>query len=77
MEETIALEKQLHVTTPKWQTNTQNVDTYTLVHSASILWVNLAAKIQLYFTYPQARTFSEDYQSILIKLGENKYKPYE
>lgn len=64
--ETIALEKQLHIVAAKLQVDGQGKNQYTINHSAEILLINPDAKVQAYFSYPhEPQKMANDYKLIL------------
>lgn len=64
--ETIALEKQLHISAVKMHAEGEPVDHYMVNHSAEILVFNPDGKLQAYFSYPhQSEQMITDYKLIL------------
>lgn len=66
IEDTVALEKQLHIVAAKMQVDGMGKNNYTINHSAEILLVNPQGKLQAYFTFPhEADQMVKDYKLIL------------
>lgn len=66
IDQTSALQDQLHITATKMQAGGSNKDSYTINHSAEIILFNPNAEIQAYFSFPhQAERMVQDYKSII------------
>lgn len=66
IDQTNALQDQLHITATKMQAGGPNKDSYTINHSAEIIVFNPNAEIQAYFSFPhQAERMAQDYKSII------------
>ncbi len=64
--ETVALEKQLHIAAAKMQADGQGKNQYTINHSAEVLLVNPKGQLQAYLSYPhEAQQMAKDYKLII------------
>lgn len=69
IEETVALEKQLHIAAAKMVADGEGKDHYTITHSAEILLFNPDAQLQAYLSYPhKPKQMVQDYKLILANL---------
>lgn len=67
IEETVMLEKQLHIAAAKIQIDTEGKDHYTIDHTAEILVFNPNGQLQAYLSYPhKADQMAQDYKSIIM-----------
>ena len=66
--ETVALEKQLHIVAAKMQVDGMGKNNYTINHSAEILLVNPAGKLQAYFSFPhEPEQMVKDYKAVIAQ----------
>lgn len=70
IEDTVNLEKRLHIIAAKIQIDGQGKDRYTIDHSAEILLFNPAGQLQAYFSYPHKHEqMVKDYKSLLTSIS--------
>jgi protein SCO1/2 len=68
IEDTNALEKQLHIVAARLETETDSKEHYTINHSAEILIFNPQGNLQAYFSFPhQAEQMVTDYKQIIAR----------
>lgn len=67
--ETVALEKQLHISAIKMQAEGDGKNHYMINHTAEILLINPSANVQAYFSFPhKADQMVKDYKLILANI---------
>lgn len=70
MNETLLLEKQLHIAAAKMEVEGQGKNQYTINHSTDILLFNPQGQLQAYLAFPhKAAQMANDYKLILKSIG--------